>query len=391
MRPNVARCRAASEPAYADIPEEIVVKSKNQEDQAPSGSCVRTTTFRRAASRGRARSSARRAVLFGFTALLCGLFAAGCKKGDNASAGANGSAQADAAPKQVKLAFVTNNAAEFWKIAAAGIRQYERESKVQVDIKMPANGTTEEQNQILENLASQGYDAIAVSAIAPDDQVPVFDRVAAKSKLITFDSDAPKSKRLLYIGTNNYQAGKTLGGEIIKLLPGGGKMAVFVGTLAADNAAQRLKGIEDAIAGHGIEIVEKREDNVDRAKARSNVEDILNARTDLKLVAGLYSYNGPAIAAALEALGKKGKVSAAVFDEEEGSLDGIANELISCSVVQKPFQFGYLSSKWMHELATDPAATARIPADKTIDTGVEIIDKKNIVEFRAKLAEMKKQ
>jgi ribose transport system substrate-binding protein len=304
---------------------------------------------------------------------------AGCNRGESAAA------------KVVKLAFVTNNSSEFWKIAAAGVHKYEQESKIQVDIKMPSNGTTEEQNQILENLASQGYDAIAVSVIAPNDQVPMLNRVAEKTKLITFDSDAPKSNRLLYIGTNNYEAGKVLGGEIVKLLPSGGKMAVFVGTLSADNAAQRLKGIQDAIAGHGIEIVDRREDNTDRAKARSNVEDILNAHSDLNLVAGLWSYNGPAIAAAVEALGKKGKILPAVFDEEEGTLKGIADDTIQCTVVQKPFQFGYLSSKWMHDLATQgEAAKASLPPSRVIDTGVEVINKANVAAFRQKLAEMKK-
>ncbi|HEU4580643.1 MAG TPA: sugar-binding protein [Polyangiaceae bacterium] len=294
-------------------------------------------------------------------------------------------------PQQVKLAFVTNNASEFWKIAAAGIRKYERENKVQVDLKMPPNGTTEEQNQLLENLSSQGYAGIAVSAIAPGDQVPVLDQVAAKSKLITFDSDAPKSKRLLYIGTNNYEAGKALGGQIVRLLPQGGKMAVFVGTLSADNAAQRLKGISDAIAGHSIEIVDKREDNTDRAKARSNVEDIINAHSDLNLVAGLWSYNGPAIAAAIEALGKKGKVLAAVFDEEEGTLNAIASGVISVTVVQKPFEFGYLSSKWLNELATGgEAAMQRIPPSHAIDTGVEVITSANVAEFQRNLAELKR-
>jgi ribose transport system substrate-binding protein len=329
-----------------------------------------------------------------FCTTLLALFAAlGCSKKEADSTGAQPGASAQPtgdAAKVVKLAFVTNNASEFWKIAAAGVHKYEKESKVQVDIKMPANGTTEEQNQILENLASQGYDGIAVSAIAPNDQVPVLDKVAAKTKLITFDSDAPKSKRLLYIGTNNYEAGKALGAEIVKLLPNGGKMAVFVGTLSADNAAQRLKGIEDAIKDHKIEIVDKREDNTDRAKARSNVEDIINAHSDLKLVAGLWSYNGPAIAAAIEALGKKGKVLAAVFDEEEGALNGIANDVIACTVVQKPFDFGYLSSKWMHALARQPGVEAGIPLNKSIDTGVEVINKANVAEFRAKLAEMKK-
>ena len=293
--------------------------------------------------------------------------------------------------KLVKLAFVTNNTSSFWKIASAGVHKYEQEGKVQVDIKLPPNGTLDEQNQILQNLASQGYDAIAVSAIAPRDQTGLLDNIAARTNLITFDSDAANSKRLLYIGTNNYEAGKALGGEIVRILPNGGKIAVFVGTFSADNAAQREKGIEDAIAGHGIEVVDKREDNTDRARARSNVEDIVNARHDLSMVVGLWNYNGSAIAAALEGLGKKGQVQAAVFDEDEGTLDGIASGTIQVTVVQKPFMFGYLSSKWMHDLATkgEPARAA-LPASRVIDTGVEVIKKENLQEFRTKLAEMKK-
>lgn len=328
---------------------------------------------------------------------LSGLFAAcvalalgsGCKSEGAGGASAAGSGPGPEAP--VQLAFVTNNTSEFWKIAGAGIRKYEQEAKVQVDVKMPPNGTTEEQNQLLENLASQGYDGIAVSAIAPRDQVPVLDRVAAKSRLITFDSDAPDSKRLLYIGTNNYEAGKALGAEIVKLLPNGGKMAVFVGSLSADNAAQRLQGIVDAIAGRNIEIVDKREDNTDRAKARSNVEDIINAHADLNLVAGLWSYNGPAIASAIESLGKTGKVLAAVFDEEDGTLNAIASGVIAVTVVQKPFQFGYQSSKWLHELATRGEAAAQaIPPSRLIDTGVEVIRRDNVEQFQKRLAELKR-
>ncbi len=225
----------------------------------------------------------------------------------------------------------------------------------------PRTARRKSRNQILENLASQGYDAIAVSPIAPNDQVPVLDRIAAKTKLVTFDSDAPKSKRLLYIGTDNYQAGKALGQQIIKLLPEGGKMAVFVGTLSAENATQRLKGIQDAIAGGKIEIVDKREDNADRAKARSNVEDIVNAHGDLKLVAGLYSYNGPAIASALESLGKKGTIRAAVFDEEDGSLNGIEKGSSPARSCRSRSTSAILSSKWMHGLATGGKAAAAYP------------------------------
>src|SRR3954471_14644220 len=256
-------------------------------------------------------------------------------KGGGAAASSSGAATSGQA-KIVKLAFVTNNPSQFWKIAEAGLRKYEKESKVQVDMKMPPNGTPEDQNQILQNLTSQGYDAIALSVIAPKDQVRILNEVAEKTNLITFDSDAEKSKRLLYIGTNNFAAGQVLGERIVKLLPDGGQIAVFVGLLATDNAAQRLAGIEAAIKGHKIEIVDKREDNTDRAKARSNVEDIVNSHKDLSLVVGLWNYNGPAIAAAIEGLGKQGKIKAAVFDEDDATLAAIKSGTIDATVVQKP-------------------------------------------------------
>src|SRR4051812_16923659 len=100
--------------------------------------------------------------------VVCGSLLVGCDRGGSST----------------KLAFVTNNASEFWKIAAAGVHKYEKESGVQVDIKMPPNGKVEEQNQILENLVSQGYNGIAVSAIAPNDQVGEINKAAAKSVLI---------------------------------------------------------------------------------------------------------------------------------------------------------------------------------------------------------------
>jgi ribose transport system substrate-binding protein len=327
----------------------------------------------------------------GLTLLALPLLLA-CQDAKKDSAGATSAPSATGAEgKIVKLAFVTNNASQFWRIAEAGLRKYEKEGKVQVDMKMPPNSTPEDQNQILQSLASQGYDAIAVSVIAPKDQLRVLNEVAEKTNLITFDSDASSSKRLLYIGTNNFAAGQALGERIVQLLPQGGKVAVFVGSLSTDNAAQRLGGIEAAIKDHKIEIVDKREDNTDRAKARSNVEDIINSHKDLSLVVGLWNYNGPAIAAAIEGLGRRGKIKAAVFDEDDATLDAIKSGSIDATVVQKPFQFGYLSAKWMHELATKGAeAKKALPPSGVIDTGVTVIDKTNVDSFKTDLAAIKK-
>jgi ribose transport system substrate-binding protein len=306
--------------------------------------------------------------------VVCGWLIVGCNR--------------DSGSSSLKLAFVTNNASEFWKIAAAGVHKYEKEAGVQVDIKMPPNGKVEEQNQILENLVSQGYNGIAVSAIAPNDQVAEINKAAGATIVICHDSDAPKSNRKLYIGTNNFEAGRALGKEIVKLLPNGGKMAVFVGTLSADNAAQRLKGIEEEIKGHNIDIVARKEDETDRNKARTNVEGVINGIADIKLLCGLWSYNGPQIAAAIESSGKKGQILAAVFDEEDETLAGIEKGVVQVTVVQKPFMFGYLSSKWLHDL--NAKKDLQIPPGGIVDTGVEVINAGNVKDFKSRLAEMKK-
>jgi ribose transport system substrate-binding protein len=326
----------------------------------------------------------------------------GCKDeakvttGGAAGGGAPTKRQVHKAPDgtTLKLAFVTNNVSDFWKLAQAGVNQYEKESGVKVDFKMPPTGKVEEQNRFLEDLTSQGYHGIAVSVIAPEAQVPQVNRAAASTNVVTHDSDAPGSNRLAYIGTNNREAGKKLGQEIAKLLPQGGKVAVFVGMMSADNARQRYEGIKEAVAGKNIEVLQPKEDNKDPNSARSNVEAVINSQPDVKLLVGLWSYNGPAIRAAIEASGKKGQLLAAVFDEEEGTLSGIENGTIACTVVQKPYQFGYRSAKLLHELATKGAPA--LPADPIIDTGVDVInnepsdaDSRNVGDFRAELAKLK--
>lgn len=288
----------------------------------------------------------------------------------------------------IRLAFVTNNASEFWKIAAKGLEKAEKEIGVKVDFRAPATGKVEEQTRILEDLISQGYHGIAISVLSPEDQVRDLNQAAQKTNVITHDSDAPKSDRLVYIGTNNFEAGKALGQEIVKLLPDGGQIAAFVGTLSADNARQRLEGIKSVVADHKIEVVTTKEDNKDTNKARSNVEDVITAYPDVDVLVGLWSYNGPAIVAAARKQVEEGKVKIACFDEEEATLQGIQDGLIVCTVVQKPFEFGYRSAKLLHELATK--GESALPASDVIDTGVDVINSENVADFKEKLAELKK-
>jgi ribose transport system substrate-binding protein len=84
---------------------------------------------------------------------------------------------------------------------------------------------------------------VAVSPVDPANQTEVLNKTAAALPLITQDSDAPKSQRRLYIGTDNVEAGRLLGKLIKQKMPDGGKIVICVGNIDALNAKQRREGI----------------------------------------------------------------------------------------------------------------------------------------------------
>lgn len=310
---------------------------------------------------------------------LCAL--AACNQG---GAPADGPAAAPAGAPTV--AFVTNNAGEFWTIAEEGTKKAAADLGVKVVFKLPATGTAQEQQQILEDLLVTGVQGVAISPVDPQNWTAVLNDFAAKVPIVTQDSDAPESNRACYIGTDNYEAGKAAGELVKQALPDGGKIMLFVGTLDAQNAQDRKRGVEDAVAGTNITILDTRTDDVDRARAVANVEDALVRNPDLAACVGLWSYNGPAILQAVTGANKLGQVKIVAFDEEPPTLQGIIDGHIEGTIVQQPYEFGYQSVRLLTELIEGNGS--RIPESKQIFVPVKTITKSNVDAFWAELKRM---
>lgn len=260
-----------------------------------------------------------------------------------------------------RVAFVTNNAAEFWRIARAGYEKALAEFDAEGEFRIPAAGTAAEQKAILEDLVTKGIHGIAVSPVDPKNQTPMLNEIASRAILICHDSDAPESNRVLYVGTNNYLAGREAG----KLI-------------------QEVLGSQKP-----IKVVDTRTDNTDRARAKGNVQDVLVSRPNVACLVGLWSYNGPAIGGVIRESNLQGKVQSVCFDEERPTLQAIREGAIYATVVQKPYEFGYQSVKILAALARGDMSV--VPANREVDTGVELVKKETVDDFEKRLDAILKQ
>ena len=175
----------------------------------------------------------------------------------------------------------------------------------------------------MDDLVAAGTDAIMISSVDPKTSTDAFNRIAAQMPLFTTDSDAPQSNRIAYIGSSNTDAGVQAGELALKALPDGGKCMGFVGLLGADNAVERIAGFRKAVEGSKIELVDVRGDDIDFARARSNVDDVLAANPEITCMVGFYSYNPPKIYEALQAAGKLGAITVIAFDEDPITLGAV--------------------------------------------------------------------
>ena len=297
--------------------------------------------------------------------------------------------------RRFKTAFVTNQIASFWNIAKVGCEDAAKDLDVDCDVRMPAMATAVEQKRIVEDLLTGGVEAIAISPIDADNQAGLLNQWAAKIPLITQDSDAPNTDRLMYIGMDNYLAGRMCGELVKEALPEGGKVMLFIGRLEQDNSKRRRQGVIDVLLGRdemgqydptdgplegdSYTILDTLTDQGDEAVAKRKAEDAITAYPELDAMVGLFAYNPPACLAALRSQNKIGRIKIIGFDEADDTLQGIKDGTVTGTVVQNPYQYGYESVRVLTGILKGD--TSVIPENQFIDIPARTITKDNVDEF----------
>ncbi|MCA9211620.1 MAG: sugar-binding protein [Planctomycetales bacterium] len=325
-------------------------------------------------------------------AALLGLALSGCNSSNSSSSTNSGDGDGD----RVSIAFVTNQIASFWRIAEVGCKDAGKDLDVDVRVVMPPTATAVEQKRLVEDLIVGGIDGIAISPIDAENQIELLNQWAAQMPLITQDSDAPASDRRMYIGMDNYLAGRMCGELVLKAIPDGGNVMLTIGRLEQDNAKRRRQGVIDVLLGRSempddydpvgqelkgdkYTIIDTLTDQGDENVAKRKAEDAITTYPELNAMVGLFAYNPPACLQAVKSQGKVGQIQVIGFDEDDVTLQGIKDGHCIGTVVQNPYEYGYKSIEIVKSLIEGDDSV--IPENKFIDIPARTIDASNVDEF----------
>jgi ribose transport system substrate-binding protein len=232
---------------------------------------------------------------------------------------------------------------------------------------------------------------ILVSVASSQLMTPEIDAaIAAGIPVITIDSDAPESKRLYFIGTNNLEAGRLGGRRVTAVLNGKGNVVFFTNP-GQPNLDERLKGYKDVFSSFpGIKVADVFDIKGDTGTAMDKTEEYVGRKGADRIDAFicLESASGKDVGEALRRARDKGDTGRLLIamDTDQPTLQLVKDGVIDSTISQKPYTMARLGLKALDDiyhypvkpLTADYALDPFSPFPAFIDTGVALVDKSNV-------------
>jgi ribose transport system substrate-binding protein len=288
--------------------------------------------------------------------------------------------------------FVSSNIQlPYWKTAGSGFSHAAAEFKgIRFDFTGPQSYDPKAERDALDQAVQKKATGILLSVADASVLKDSIDKaIAAGVPVITIDSDAPSSKRLFFIGTNNYQAGFTGGQRLAQELKGKGSVVVFT-MPDQPNLQDRLRGYKDALAkSPNIKITRVVDIQGDPRIAFDTTTQIVGKERDkVDGFVCLEAQSGKEVAGVLSSYKVTGKVVIAM-DTDQETLDWIQKGVIAATIAQKPYTMAFVGMQMLDNLYhhkppsldADWAKDGYAPIPMFVDTGSDLIDKANVQSF----------
>lgn len=255
---------------------------------------------------------------------------------------------------------------------------------VEVIWRGPENADQLRQKEILESFITQRVDGIAISCLNGDFLTETIDRaVAAGIPVVTWDSDAPKSRRLAFYGVDDVAAGRILGEQAATLLGGKGTVAIIT-SVGATNLERRLAGVREVLGRHpDMKIVEVYDIKEDAVRCGEIIASGTNRYPDLGAwisVGGWPVFTRNALAAVPPGT----KVIS--FDTVPPAPDLLKAGKVQVLLGQKYFGWGGESVRILADIKA-----GRMPPSPIIDSGVDVVTAANVEQYIAQWKAIEKQ
>jgi ribose transport system substrate-binding protein len=287
----------------------------------------------------------------------------------------------------------TNINLPYWQEAKAGFFDAAKALGVKADLSGPATYDPSAEVGMFREIVQQHPAGICLSAARPEIFQAEIDKAVAQGiPVICVDADVPDSKRVLYIGTDNFKAGRESLRQMAKLITGK-KSIVAITITGQHNLDDRVAGVADALANFpALKLTKILDDGGDARSAFDQVSGLLQKKENVDGIICLEATGGSGAADAVHRFNLDGKLPIVAFDDDPQTLDWIDRGGIAATIAQKPYVMSYYGLKFLDDLHhnavhqfidwhTAPAA----PIPTSVDTGTVVVDKNNIKIYRQAL------
>src|SRR5438132_2355316 len=263
-------------------------------------------------------------------------------------------------------------------------REAAKRGNVEVLWRGPENADQLRQKEILESFITQRVDGIAISCLNGDFLTDTINRAMdAGIPVVTWDADAPKSKRIAFYGIDDRAAGRILGERTVELLGGKGTVAIIT-SVGAVNLQRRLEGLREVLDRQtDIRVVEVYDIKEDTVRCAEIIASGTNRYPDLGAwvsVGGWPVFTRNALAS----VPRRTKVIA--FDTIPPAPDILKAGRVQVLIGQKYFGWGSEAVRLLSDIKA-----GRMPPSAILDSGLDVVTPENVDQFIAGWKALEKQ
>jgi ribose transport system substrate-binding protein len=297
-------------------------------------------------------------------------------------------------PEERYVFVAFNTGLPYWQEAEAGLTDASKQMGVKAELVGPATFSPNEELTAFQQAVAQKPAGIMLSAANADIfKDPINTAILQGIPVICVDADSPESKRVMFVGTDNFRAGQESGKRMAEALGGKGNIVV-ISIPSQFNISERMRGVTEALKKYpSVKIIKTIDDKGDPRVADDAISALLHGKEKPEGIISLEASGGSGAADALHIVSLEGKIPVVTFDKDPETLDWIERGAITATIVQKPYVMSYYGLKFLDDLhhnavhdfkdwRTAPAP----PMPAWVDTGTAIVDKNNLAAFREALA-----